>query len=82
MAKQRVTLLVGKKPALILTMRKMFRWKITRNKARYDGVISIGFGQRIGYWPCLRGPFFTVSFLFWRVHLWYGLPSKEQLADK
>lgn len=32
-------------------------------------------GIKVGYWPCLLGPFLTVWISRWRIDLWCGLPS-------
>jgi len=57
----------------------MLRWMARRNKRSADAESAIGFGFRIGYWPCLRAPYVQVSFLFWHAELWHGYPSKEQI---
>jgi len=33
------------------------------------------FGLRVGFWPCLKAPFVTVTFWRWRFDMWLGLPS-------
>jgi hypothetical protein len=43
----------------------------TRGAAGY----AIGYGLKVGYWPCLRAPYIEVAFHRWRLDLWYGLPS-------
>lgn len=55
-------------------MRK-FRWHVRRNKESPEHQPSIGFGLRLGWWPCLRGPYLQVAFLYWRLDMWHGLPS-------
>ena len=40
-----------------------------------NGKRSVSFGLRLGYWPCMRGPFITVSFFIWHLDVWYGLSS-------
>lgn len=44
-------------------------------KRSKDGRRMWAFGARVGYWPCVKAPHITVSFLFWRVDVWCGLPS-------
>jgi hypothetical protein len=45
-----------------MRLRAMVR-RSTRGKPGY----AIGYGLRVGYWPCLRA--------HWRIEIWYGLPS-------
>ena len=49
--------------------------KLRENKHSQDGRCAMGFGARVGYWPCLKAPFFQIEMLFWNFSLWYGLPS-------
>lgn len=37
----------------------------------------ISFGARIGYWPCLKAPFVSVTFWKWNFDVWHGLPSRK-----
>jgi hypothetical protein len=46
---------------------------------RHDGAPSIALGVKVGYWPCLRAPFLQVCVYRWRVDVWHGLPSKQQI---
>lgn len=39
------------------------------------GVRSFGVGLRVGYWPCLCAPYVQITVLFWRLDVWFGLPS-------
>ena len=34
-------------------------------------------GCKVGYWPCLRGPFVQVTVGPFRIDAWYGLPSNK-----
>jgi hypothetical protein len=45
--------------------------KSTRGEAGY----ALGYGLRIGYWPCLLAPYVQIAFHHWRVEIWHGLPS-------
>ncbi len=36
---------------------------------------SWGFGLRVGYWPCLRGPYLQIALGTRRLDVWHGLPS-------
>ena len=40
-----------------------------------EGKLAFELGAKVGYWPCLKGPFVSVSVGWRRVDLWYGLPS-------
>ena len=33
------------------------------------------FGVRVGYWPCLRGPYLELSVNTRRLDIWFGLAS-------
>ena len=43
-----------------------------------EGKLTFELGAKVGYWPCLKGPFASVSFGFRRLDLWYGLPPTWQ----
>jgi hypothetical protein len=53
---------------------RRLRWGI-RKGAKGETGYALGYGVRIGYWPCLRGPYVQLAFHCWRLELWYGLPS-------
>ena len=53
-----------------MRLRAMVR-KSTRGEPGY----ALGYGLRVGYWPCLRAPYVQVALHHWRVEVWYGLPS-------
>ena len=40
-----------------------------------EGKLSFECGMKCGYWPCLKAPFFSMSFGFRRLDIWYGLPG-------
>lgn len=48
-----------------------------RSRTSDDGRHAWAFGMRVGYWPCLKGPFVNIEFAIWRIDIWYGLPSFE-----
>lgn len=52
----------------------------TRRSA--DGEPVIGFGVRVGYYPCLRGPFIQFSVWRWAVDFWHGYASARQAGDR
>lgn len=35
----------------------------------------LSFGFRVGYWPCLKGPYVQIVFAGYRLEVWWGLPS-------
>lgn len=39
------------------------------------------FGVKVGYWPCLRGPFVQVTIWTRNYQIWYGLPSYQKNAN-
>ena len=49
-----------------------------RNSTHGDAGYAIGYGLKLGYWPCLRAPFVQISFYCWVFEVWYGLPSYKQ----
>lgn len=44
----------------------------------YTGRHSQALGVRVGFWPCLGGPFAQVAVGSVRVDVWYGRPSYRQ----
>jgi hypothetical protein len=44
-------------------------------RRRPDGANQLALGLRVGYWPCLRGPYVQVVFACWRFEAWFGLPG-------
>lgn len=55
--------------------RKRLRAKITRSGSAPDGRRVVSFGARIGFWPCLGGPFVQVTIATRRYTVWVGRPS-------
>ena len=49
-----------------------------RNSTRGVAGYAIGYGLKLGYWPCLRAPFIQISFNRWVFEVWYGLPSYKE----
>ena len=62
-------------------MHRMLRRLSGRNRASADGKTAIGFGFRIGYWPCLRAPYVQCTFLFWHFELWHGYASRQPIGQ-
>jgi hypothetical protein len=46
-----------------------------RPSTRGDAGFAIGYGPKIGYWPCLQAPFVQFSIHHWVFEIWFGLPS-------
>lgn len=46
-----------------------------RSKTNRYGEHALGFGIRVGYWPCLHAPFIAVDWMSHRWEIWYGAPS-------
>lgn len=44
----------------------------------YTGRRSQALGARVGYWPCLGGPFVQLAVASVRLDVWYGRPSYRQ----
>lgn len=55
---------------------KRLRWQISTTRPSEDGRLALELGARVGYWPCLEGPFFSVAFGYRRLDVWYGLPTQ------
>lgn len=54
---------------------RAFRCGVSRTKTSPAGKHALGFGVRVGYWPCLRAPYVQLAFGSRRYALWYGDPS-------
>ncbi len=52
-----------------------FRFVVWKHRESPDGRRVISFGLRVGWWPCLQGPFVSLSIGRVSLDLWYGLPS-------
>lgn len=56
-----------------------FRALIRRNRFNpANGRHAVSVGIRIGWWPCLHGPFVSLDVITHRVDLWFGLPSYKE----
>lgn len=60
---------------------RRFRRQLIRNRQSPEGRTALGFGIRIGYWPCLKAPYVQIAFALWRLDLWHGLPSYLHPTD-
>ena len=54
------------------------RFTCRRLKASPEGNPGFSIGLRLGYWPCLKAPYIQLSFLLWRLSLWFGLESYKK----
>lgn len=61
---------------------RKFRYAVREGTSKVfaDGVrrTAIGFGVKVGYWPCLRAPYIEIAFGTKRYGWWYGLPTYKQ----
>ena len=46
-----------------------------RLRCEFSKMEIVGFGIRVGYYPCLEGPYITLYFYRYRFDLWFGLES-------
>ena len=53
------------------------RVMLTDNKRSPEGVRVFAIGVRVGYWPCLKAPFITLSLGVKHLDLWCGYPSYQ-----
>lgn len=45
------------------------------NRRSQEGTVAWEFGPRIGWWPCLKGPFACCGIGPVTIGIWIGLPS-------
>lgn len=57
-------------------MEKAIRFMVYRNRRSHEGRPTIAFGLRVGYWPCLKGPFISLAAGKVSLDLWWGLKAK------
>lgn len=55
---------------------KRFRVCCRRLKSAPDGGRQYAVGLRVGYWPCVRGPYAQLALGPWSVSAWFGLPGE------
>jgi hypothetical protein len=48
---------------------------MVRKSRRGEAGYALGYGLRIGYWPCLHAPYVQIVVHHWRLEIWDGLPS-------
>lgn len=63
---------------LAFPLRRAWRLQARRNKTSPSGAVAIGFGVRVGYWPCLSAPFLQVEFFRWNVSVWHGAKAVSE----
>lgn len=54
---------------------KRIHFEHNRTRQSPDGRHAQTLGLRIGYWPCLSGPYISVEIGSHRLDLWYGTAS-------
>lgn len=57
------------------------RYEITLNKEKADGTHAVGFGARLGYWPCFSAPFVVLYIWKWTLHFWCGFGKAKKEND-
>lgn len=60
---------------------KRLRFLARLNQTAPDGSVVICLGLRVGWWPCLGGPFIQLGVWKWRLELWYGKETYKELAN-
>lgn len=48
--------------------------RLSTTRPSPEGKLAFEFGVKLGYWPCLKGPFVSVALGYRRVDAWIGLP--------
>jgi hypothetical protein len=56
-------------------MSRRLHGMIRVGKRNAEGRHALGYGLRLGYWPCLKAPYVQIAFHRWRLEVWFGLPS-------
>lgn len=52
------------------------RFQLSRTRSSPEGKHAFELGVKVGYWPCLKGPFLSMAVGYRRLDLWVGLPSQ------
>ena len=60
-----------------MSVKRAFHCHTRPSPANKSGFQVIYFGARIGWYPCLKGPFIQLAFFKKRFEVWYGLPSYQ-----
>ena len=60
-------------------MRRL-RIQVRHSKKSPTGASVQSLGVRFGWWPCLRGPFFSIDLGSRRLDIWWGLESYSKEA--
>ncbi len=55
--------------------KRKFHYSIRKGQESQEGKPVLAFGMRVGYWPCLRAPFISLSLWNLRIDVWHGLAS-------
>ena len=61
------------------------RYSFSTTRPSPEGKLAFEVGVKVGYWPCLKGPFVSLCVGRRRLDLWIGLPSywpKDGTAPK
>jgi len=61
---------------------KRLRFQVNHTALSPTGAPAVALGLRVGYWPCLGGPFVQLALATRRYDLWYGRPSYRGVATE
>lgn len=56
---------------------KKFRYMLGKTRTNTAGKHVVCLGARLEYWPCLKGPFFSIEVGIYRIDIWYGYESHK-----
>ncbi len=57
------------------SVKRRLHLELNTTRPSQDGKHAFELGAKVGYWPCLRGPFISIQLGFRRLDFWCGLPS-------
>lgn len=60
---------------LLRRQRMRPRFQLSKTRQSPEGDLAFEVGLKVGYWPCLKGPFISLALGYRRIDLWFGLPS-------
>lgn len=58
-------------------LERKLRYRVATFATSKEGDRSWGIGGRIGYWPCVQGPFIQFGIGFRRISVWWGTEYEE-----
>jgi len=54
--------------------RKRLHLELNKTRPSPNGSLAFELGAKVGWWPCLHGPFISIQLGFRRIDFWYGTP--------